>query len=148
MTSTEHLRRDDVETRPSASKIRLQMTDSSRIPLIDDFGRNRRLRIPIASVLLNCYTANAIASMLTLRCQTIEWPELLVLSALYTTGLRGRGARESWLPPPRGVDYKSTRAQLSVSLFRPRELLATSYGLFLKETSHLHIYGTPYRTAS
>jgi len=26
---------------------------------------------------------------------------------------------------PKGVDSKSTRAQLSVSLFRPRELLAT-----------------------
>jgi len=80
--------------------------------------------------------------MLTLRCQTIEWPELLVLSVFYTIGLRG-GARD-----PPGVDYKSTRAQLSVSLFRPRELLATSYGLFPKETSNLHISGTPYRTAS
>jgi len=77
MTSTEHLRRDDVETRPSVSKIRLQMTDRPWISLIVDFGRNRQFRIPIASVLtiklhyyyintaigillyamLNCYTA-------------------------------------------------------------------------------------------
>jgi len=60
MTSTEHLRRDDVEARPFPSKIHGHMTDRPRIPLIDDFGRNRRLRIPIASVLLNCYTAISI----------------------------------------------------------------------------------------
>ena len=46
MTSTEHLRRDDVETRPSASKIRLQMTDSPRIPLIVDLGRTQQLPDP------------------------------------------------------------------------------------------------------
>ena len=57
MTSTELLRWDDVETRPFPPKIHGQMTDGSRIPLIVDFGRNRRLRIPIATVLLNCYTA-------------------------------------------------------------------------------------------
>ena len=63
--------------------------------------------------------------------------ELLVLSAFYTIA-----------PPRGGVDYKSARDQLSVSLFRPGELLATSYGLFLKETSNLHISGTPGRTAT
>ena len=53
--------------------------------------------------------------MLTLRYQTIECTETLVLSAL-----------DRYLTPRGGVDYKSTRAQLSVSLFRPGELLATS----------------------
>ena len=46
--ATEHLRRDDVETRPFPSKIqiRLQMTVSPRIPLIVDFGRTRQLPDP------------------------------------------------------------------------------------------------------
>jgi len=126
MTSTEHLRRDDVEARPSRSKIRSQMTDSPRIPLIVDYGRNRRLRIPITSVLLNCYTANAIASMLTLRCQTIEWTELLVLSAIYTIGLRGSTikarepssqfhsfVRESYWQHPMGFSLRKLQTSIS-----------------------------------
>ena len=43
MTSTEHLRWDDVETRPFPPKIRLQMTSSPQIPLIGNFGRTRQL---------------------------------------------------------------------------------------------------------
>ena len=46
MTSSEHLRCDDVETRPFPLKIRLQMTVSPRIPLIVDFGRTRQLLDP------------------------------------------------------------------------------------------------------
>ena len=82
--STEHLRRDDVETRPFLSKIHGQITDSPRIPLIDDFGRNRRLRIPIASVLFNCYTANAKYRCELFAARRSNEPEPLVLSAIYT----------------------------------------------------------------
>ena len=46
MTSTEHLRRDDVETRPFPSKIQLQMTSEPQILLLVNFGRTRQLPAP------------------------------------------------------------------------------------------------------
>ena len=46
MTSTEHLRRDDVETRPFSSKIQLQMTSEPQIPLLVNFGKTRQLPAP------------------------------------------------------------------------------------------------------
>jgi len=114
-------------------------------------------RIPITSVPAICYINTKTLSillyaMLSHRCELFaarrsnapncSCSRLFIL----LTPPGGRGARV--VDPPGGVDYKSTRAQLSVSLLRPGELLATPYGLFLKETSNFHISGTPYRTAS
>ena len=48
MTSTEHLRQDDVETRPFPSKIQLQMTNEPQIPLLVNFGKTRQLPAPDA----------------------------------------------------------------------------------------------------
>ena len=110
MTSTEHWWWDDVEARPTRSKTEAWMAGSLSVSV--DFGRNRRPSDTIASALYhyrNCYSnccrnaatiANAILkdcyrlklSMCSLRCPTIEWRELLELSAFYTIGIGGGSA--------------------------------------------------------
>ena len=122
MTSTEHLRWDDVETRPSASKIRPQMTDRPWIPLIVDFGN---FRIPITSVftikLYYYYINTAILLMLKYRCELFaarlsnkRLP--LALAPFYSLRLGAGGSRGD--PPGGRSAIKAVRAQASLSFNR------------------------------
>jgi len=129
MTSTEHLRRDDVETRPSASKIRLRMTDSPRIPLIVDFGRTRQLPDPDRFGPYY-YINTAILLMLKYRCELFAArpsnERLPLALAPFYRGLTPGGGVSRHDPPRRSLGYKS-RASPGIPFIQSiRALAATS----------------------